>query len=218
MVTREIISQIEESAWFHAKWAPYLVVDLDLRIRAVNAAHAGVTGRSVRALVGEGLFDAFPDNPVEPGADGVLNLSRSLDRVFTRGKQHWMGVQRYDVPDARDPSVFVYKVWAPVNSPIRVRGQTVAVLHHVQDVTHVLSENGAHGTNRLVAAAGRLSRQFADLPREAVTGVLTDSHRIVAQALGRADVHPAEALARLRLEVLSGHPALLSPGPPSPAA
>jgi hypothetical protein len=218
VVTAEIISQIEGSAWFHARWAPYLVVDLDLRIRAVNAAYAGVTGRSTRALVGERLFDAFPDNPAEPGADGVANLSTSLDRVFTNGKRHWMGVQRYDVPDVRDPSVFVYKVWAPLNSPIRVRGETLAVLHHIQDVTHVLSENGPHGTKELMAAVGRLSRQFPDLSREAVTGVLTDSNRIVARALGMPRAHPAEALARLRLEVLSGHPALLPPYGPSPAA
>ena len=43
MLSARQASAIEESAWFQARWAPYLLADADLRIRAVNAAYEGVS-------------------------------------------------------------------------------------------------------------------------------------------------------------------------------
>ena len=106
MLSPGLVAQIEQSPWFQAPWAPYLLVDADLRIRAVNRAYEQATAHPRAWLAGERLFEVFPDNPADPVADGVANLSKSLEFVFRRGTRHWMGVQRYDVPDLADRGAF----------------------------------------------------------------------------------------------------------------
>jgi hypothetical protein len=203
-------SAIEESAWFQAKWAPYLLVDADLRIRAVNTAYERASEQPRERLVGELLFDAFPDNPADPGADRMANLSSSLELVFRLGAPHWMGVQRYDVPDRQNPGEFIYKVWTPVNFPIKDDGKTVAVPHHVQNVTRAVppapGQVAAPGLAEVRQAADALGRQFPELPGETVLGVLTHSHSVVMETLGAPDAERAEVLAKLRLEARAGHP------------
>lgn len=210
MLSAALVAQIERSSWFNPPWAPYLIVDADLRIRAVNQAYEQATAHPRSWLTGERLFDVFPDNPAEPAADGVANLSDSLDLVFSRGTRHWMGVQRYDVPDLMDRRAFVHKVWVPVNSPIKDGGKTVAVLHHVQDVTTAMSRLAGQcaglGLGALQAAAEALWREFPGMSREAVLGTLTDSCRVVIETLGAPDPERVTALARLRLEIRAGHP------------
>lgn len=203
MLTVGRIQAIENSTWFHAGWAPNLIVDGDLRIRAVNTAYERATGQPSERLIGERLFEAFPDNPADPQSDGVANLSRSLEMVFRRGTRHWMGVQRYDVRDPREPAEFVYKVWTPVNSPIKDRGRTVAILHQIRDVTRSMPARqiAGRGLADLRRSADALCRQFAALPAGMVLGVLAQSYDVVMATLGRASIEQAEALARLRFEI-----------------
>lgn len=210
MLPARLVDEIEASPWFQSSWAPYLLLDADLRIRAVNTAYERATAHPRGRLVGKRLFDVFPDNPGDPAADGVANLSVSLEQVFRRGSRHWMGVQRYDMPDPHEPGSFVYKVWAPVNSPVKYGGKTVAVLHHVQDVTAVLSRAAGDAAlaSRLAdleATTDALWRQFPAVPRETVFGIVTHSQRIMIETLGAANLERAQELARLRLEILTGH-------------
>ncbi len=211
MLSASRASAIEESAWFQTRWAPYLLADAGLRIRAVNAACEHITGHPRDSLLGRLLFEAFPDDPANPEADGVANVSASLERVFRRGARHWMGVQRYDIPDRQNPGEFIYRVWTPMNSPIKDGKKTVAVLHHAQDVTRVVPPAGTQVTSPELAelrkAADVLGRRFPTLPAEAVLGVLTHSHSVVVESFGTRDIERAEALAKLRLETHAGHPA-----------
>lgn len=171
---------------------------------------ATVTSR--RLMIGEQLLEVFPDNPGDPAADGVASLSSSLERVFSGGSRHWVGVQRYDVPDRYERGLFIYKAWAPVNTPVKDDGVTVAVLHHVEDITAVFSR--ADGDSvvaarwaQLRADAQALGSRFPRLPPEVVLGVLAHSHRVVVQA-GVRNATQAKKLATLRLEALAGHPAI----------
>ncbi|MEE6175093.1 PAS domain-containing protein [Mycobacterium sp. 050134] len=210
MLSAGRVSAIEETAWFRTKMAPNLLVDGDLRIRAVNHAYEQVTAHPRDALVGRMLFDTFPDNPSDPHADGVANVSASIELVFRRGARHWIGVQRYDIPDRQASGEFVYRVWTPVNSPIHDEGKTVAVLHHVQDVTRVVPPPPATASVKLAQlrnAAETLGRQFPELPGEAVLNVLTHSCSVAEERSGASDFEQATALARLRLESRAGHPA-----------
>ncbi|WP_322860996.1 PAS domain-containing protein [Mycobacterium europaeum] len=211
MLSANRVSAIEGSAWFQSKWAPYLLCDADWRIRAVNAACERVSGHPRENLLGRQLFDAFPDNPADPEADGVANVSASLEFVLRRGVRHWLGVQRYDIPDPQVPGEFVYKVWTPMNSPIKDGKKTIAVLQHAQDVTRVVPPTPAERAYpklfELRRAAEVLARQFPDLPSEAVLSVLTHSHSMIAESAGTEDLERAEALAKLRLETHAGHPA-----------
>jgi hypothetical protein len=216
MLSAALVSNVVASSWFAVSWAPYLLVDTDLNIRAANQAYAAATGHPRDALLERPLFEVFPDNPKNPQADGVVNLSGSFERVLTTAARHWMGFQRYDVPDLRKPGAFVPKIWTPVNSPVIESGRVVALLHHVQDVTRALERQDAQliadrSRPGLEAAADSLWREFPYVQFEVVLGVLTHSHQIVLDKLGAPDADMAVALTRLRLEVRTGRPSITGP-------
>lgn len=198
---RGVIRGIESSAWFRAADKPYLVVDAELRISAVNAAYEEVTGQPRDSLIGAWMFEAFPDNPADPHG-GAANLSTSFEHVLRRGLRHWMGVQRYDVPGSAEGE-FVYKEWVPVNSPLVRGGRVVGAIHHVEDVTDVVDGAGRDRVEMTLSARA-LAVRFPTLGYNQVLGVLTESHRDVAQTLGKLDGGQAVALAVQRLEELSG--------------
>jgi PAS domain-containing protein len=124
---------------FEASPRPYLIVDPrpGLHIVDVNDAYAKVTMTERHRIVGERLFDVFPDNPDDLAADGVSNLYRSLRTATETGHPHAMDVQRYDVRDASGR--FTVKFWQPVNTPILdERGNIMFLMHHVEDVTEAV--------------------------------------------------------------------------------
>ncbi|NJQ02367.1 ANTAR domain-containing protein [Streptomyces zingiberis] len=126
----------DSEAVFQATTAPLLVLDTDLVIRDVNQAYETATFRERKELIGRYMFEAFPDNPNDPGANGVLNLRASLRRVLERGTPDTMDVQKYDIPFPDHPTGWREKYWCPVNSPVFTGdGEIGVLLHHVEDVT-----------------------------------------------------------------------------------
>ena len=124
---------------FRASAAPYLLLDTDLRVKGANRAYEGATLRHTGEMIGELIFDVFPDNPATPEARGVERLGDSLERALITGEPDRMELQRYDV---RDPltGTFIEKSWLPRNAPIRnADGRVLGLLHHVEDVTHRLA-------------------------------------------------------------------------------
>ena len=90
---------------------------------------------STEAIFGRPLFEVFPDNPSNPNADGVRNLTASLREVIRSGKSHRMAIQRYDT---RKPGTanFEIRYWDPVNTPVFDEdGKLVAIVHAVKEVT-----------------------------------------------------------------------------------
>src|SRR5690349_20842513 len=69
---------------FEAVPDPCLVLDRNLCLVAVNEAYLQATMTRREDIVGRGIFDVFPDNPDEPAATGVRNLSASLNRVLQK--------------------------------------------------------------------------------------------------------------------------------------
>lgn len=206
MLPVELVSTIEHSTWFRAKWSPYLLADTDHRILAVNAAYEATTGRSRDTLVGALVFDAFPENPTDRTSQGRTNISNSFDAVFRSGTRHYVGVQRHDVAESSDPHRFRFRVWTPVNSPIRHGGQTVAVLNHAIDVTRAIGTEAALAQSLagIAEVAPTLSRTFPDVTEAELSAVLIQSQCVIADTLGKPDIERAEALATLRLEVRNG--------------
>lgn len=138
MLPDAAIDRVTGSLAFRVSTAAYLIMDCNLHIRAANRAYEEATLQRTADMVGEFMFDVFPDNPDVADANGVEHLEHSLEAVLRHGSQHRMGLQRYDV---RDPvsGLFVSKCWLPVNSPIRdADGKTIAILHHVEDVSHLV--------------------------------------------------------------------------------
>lgn len=129
-------SRIDYAALFAATPSPYLVLGPDLVIVDVNDAYLQATRRTRDDLVGTYIFDAFPDNPADPDADGVRNLSASLHRVLTTRERDTMALQKYDIPVVDRPGAFEERWWSPINTPVIAADGTVAwIIHRVEDVT-----------------------------------------------------------------------------------
>lgn len=193
--------------------SPLLVIDDALVIRAVNPSYLEVSGRECEDLIGELLFDVFPDNPDDPAASGVTNLTASFESVFRNARHHWMALQRYDVRGPGD--AFVRRFWTPVNSPLHdSEGHVVGVLHHVEDVTPIVEpilEGKTQRTDDLDDTAWNklvgmlLQEVLAHQHTHVVAGQLQEalSHRvIIEQAKGVVTatwrVSPDEAFTVLR--------------------
>ena len=129
-------SQIDYAALFAATPSPCLVLGPDLVIVDANRAYCRATGRGRADLVGQYVFDAFPDNPADPDADGVRTLSASLHRVLTTRTQDPMALQKYDIPLVHRPGRFEERWWSTINTPVLgVDGAMAWILHRVEDVT-----------------------------------------------------------------------------------
>ncbi|GLX50296.1 hypothetical protein Shyhy01_32460 [Streptomyces hygroscopicus subsp. hygroscopicus] len=129
-------AQVDHAALFADTPSPYLVLGPDLVIVDVNRAYLRATGRTREDLVGQHVFQAFPDNPADPNADGVRNLSVSLHRVLATRRPDTMALQKYDIPVADRPGVFEERWWSPVNTPVLgPDGQVAWIIHRVEDLT-----------------------------------------------------------------------------------
>ncbi|WBO61766.1 PP2C family protein-serine/threonine phosphatase [Streptomyces camelliae] len=139
-------SLVDHAALFAATPSPYLVLGPDLVIVDVNRAYLAVTGRTREDLLGRHVFNAFPDNPADPEADGVRNLGASLHRVLATRQADTMALQKYDIPVMGRPGVFEERWWSPVNTPVLgPDGQVDYIIHRVEDVTEfVKAYQAAH--------------------------------------------------------------------------
>ncbi len=138
---QEVIGVTELSpdfrALFEATPRPFLVLASDLTIVAVNDAYLHATMTERAALLGQTMFDAFPDDPNDPEATGVRNLHASLERVLATGRADVMAEQRYPI---RRPAAmgggFEERWWSPVNAPVLGRdGKVALIIHSVVDIT-----------------------------------------------------------------------------------
>lgn len=120
---------------FRGDPVPLMVLDRELVIRAVNAAHERATGFPAAALLGRTIFEAYPANPLEPdGDDGCRSMEASLERVLREERPHDLVLQRYDVPLPDDPGQFVAKTWLPVNAPVWAAGVVNGVVVRAEEV------------------------------------------------------------------------------------
>ncbi len=91
-------ARVDHQALFSVLPNPYLVLDADLAVVDVNEMYLRVTGRTREELIGQYLFDVYPDNPEDPAADGIRNLAASLQRVLRTKEPEALAMQRYDLP------------------------------------------------------------------------------------------------------------------------
>ncbi|MEW9522147.1 PP2C family protein-serine/threonine phosphatase [Streptomyces tubercidicus] len=175
------MSGMDYAALFAATPSPYLVLGPDMVIVEVNRAYLDATRRTRQDLIGRHIFDAFPDNPADPEADGVRNLDASLHRVLTSREPDTMALQKYDIPVMGRPGAFEERWWSPVNTPILGRDGTVAwIIHRVEDVTAFIH-----------------ARAGSDRPP---TGQLTEREALEAELYARA-----RELQRLNEELRQAH-------------
>lgn len=115
----------------------YLILSPDLTILDANNAYCRATMTKCEEIRGRNLFDVFPDNPDDPGADGVSNLKASLNFVMKNKTAHTMAVQKYDVRNT--DGTFEEKYWSPLNTPVLDSMNEVKyIIHRVEDVTEFI--------------------------------------------------------------------------------
>ncbi|MEA5160234.1 histidine kinase dimerization/phosphoacceptor domain -containing protein [Cereibacter johrii] len=128
-------AEVLRNAVFEAAPHGYLILDPDLTIIDVNQQYLDLTRARREDLVNVAMFEAFPDNPGDPTADGVRNLRASLETARSTGRPHAMAVQKYDIPLRGPGGGFEERYWKPLNTPVLHEGKVVALIHHVRDVT-----------------------------------------------------------------------------------
>ena len=171
-------------------------------IGAASDAYLEVTFTR-RDIIGRPLFEVFPDNPRDPSATGVRELTASFDRALAGRTSDVMPVQKYDIRDRSGD--FVERYWTPVNTTlIGHDGTRLGIIHRVEDVTpfvregEVLRGEAAELKHELLARARDLS-----LVNTALQGSLEQRRRIVA-IVGH-DLRTPLSSIRHGVEVLSAH-------------
>ena len=124
-------------ALFEAAPGLFLVLTPDLRIVAVSDLYLRATMTRREEILGQKIFDVFPDNPDDPTATGTRNLRDSLERVLRDRAADAMAVQKYDIRRPADEGgAFAERYWSPVNSPVfGADGEVDFIIHRVEDVT-----------------------------------------------------------------------------------
>jgi serine phosphatase RsbU (regulator of sigma subunit) len=144
------MADLDYAALFSATPSPYLVLGSDLVIVEVNQAYLAATSRTREELLGRHIFDAFPPNPDDPEADGVLNLNASLHRVLLSREQDTMALQKYDIPIVSRPGEFEERWWSPINTPLLAPDGTVQwIIHRVEDVTSFIRAHSPDGRSSI---------------------------------------------------------------------
>jgi signal transduction histidine kinase len=132
-----MLDPVNFSTIFQALPGNYIILLPDaprFTIAAFNNARAEQTFTRPEHI-GKGIFEAFPDNPDDPQANGVSMLTASLQSVMREKKTHQMALQKYDIRTA-DRTAFEERYWLPRNIPVLDdNGGIIYIIHHVQDLT-----------------------------------------------------------------------------------
>jgi signal transduction histidine kinase len=212
---------------------PILVLDSGLVMIAMTDAYLAVSGSGRGDLLGHTPMDVFPDNPDDPAASGVANLTQSLRTVLATGRPDTMALQRYDVR-AGPSGPFEQRYWSPVNFPVPGDDGSVGyIIHRVEEVTDYVRLRGADDdtTAELRTRAGRLEADLIARAREVqdtnrrlrevndelatATGALRDQQQAKDRFIATLSHELRTPLAAIRaaidllaLDTLPGHPAL----------
>lgn len=135
------MTSIDFQLLFERLPSPYMVLDRDLRFVAANSAYLAVTMRDWEDLVGQNVFDMFPD----PGENG-RRLKQSFQRVLETGEPDTLAYLPYAIPIPEDQgSGFAYRYWTCAHTPLPgPDGKTAYIVQNTVDVTEIVrAEEGA---------------------------------------------------------------------------
>ena len=156
---------------FNAQPGATLLLTPDWVIMGASDDYLAVTLTQRETLVGQFIFDAFPDNPETPEANAVANVRASLARVLATRQPHRMAPQHYDVPDPARPGHFVERHWQPRHTPVLdAAGQVQFIIQSVQDITaSQQAEQQLHESQAAEQAAHAVAEQQRQRFREVLT-------------------------------------------------
>ncbi|MBT2558037.1 PAS domain-containing protein [Hymenobacter sp. ISL-91] len=121
---------------FNAQPGATLLLSPEWVVVAVSDDYLAAAQTQRDIIVGQFIFDAFPDNPDTPDANAVANVRASLAQVMATRQPHDMAPQHYDVPDQSRPGRFLERYWKPRHTPVfDDAGQVRFIIQSVQDIT-----------------------------------------------------------------------------------
>jgi diguanylate cyclase (GGDEF)-like protein len=131
----------------------YLILNSKFDIIEVSEAYLRATKVKRKDILGQGIFDVFPDNPNDPTATGAKNLRASLERVLKSKIPDTMAVQKYDIRRPKsEGGGFEEHYWSPLNSPILGKNKKVKyIIHRVEDVTEFIRLQKSRETQQKMA-------------------------------------------------------------------
>lgn len=145
----EVLKALESAPNMYLVLSPdlYILTASNLLLQAISAKRSD--------LVGKHIFEAFPDNPDLPDADGVQNINASLQEVLRTRQPHYMPVQRYDVPDVANPGKFIARYWDPSHTPVlNDAGEIEYIIQLATNITEkILAQQELKQTENELAAA-----------------------------------------------------------------
>ncbi|THD82714.1 MAG: hypothetical protein E7812_01145 [Phenylobacterium sp.] len=154
-------------AIFEASPGPMLLIAADpprFTMVAVNAAHAAAFRTTPDVLLGQGLFEVFPDPPDPAAAAFMDTIRQSLERAIATGRPDEMPVQPYAVLGADGEAEERY--WGATQTPVfGADGRLTHVLSTVYDLTAQVKER------RMAEARALLMREVDHRARNALTVV-----------------------------------------------
>lgn len=96
--------------------AALMILDTRFVIVAVSDSLCRVSMQPRDALVGRSVFEAFPDNPDDSGADGVARFRNSLLTVIRARVSDEIYEMKYDI--RRADGSYEARHWRAVNTPV----------------------------------------------------------------------------------------------------
>ncbi len=155
---------------FEASPHPYLILraDSSFTIVAVSNQYLDVTGTKRDAIVGQSIFDVFPDNPQDQTSTSVRDLRASLNHVVSKKQADVMNVQKYDIPLRDGSGAFELKYWSSVNTPVLDdEGRVAYIFHHAEDVTeYIVRHDNKPQSSKVKAHAQRMEAEIVQRAAE----------------------------------------------------
>ena len=118
---------------FLSQSTPTVNIDDEFLIRAATPSYQRMTGRREDELVSVNVFDAFPENPDEPGSARIL--ATTIEQALGRARGDEVLPLRYDIPDPHRPGRFLVRSWVLVTTPIHDGERTLGVSIRAQDAS-----------------------------------------------------------------------------------
>ncbi|HEV7618838.1 MAG TPA: EAL domain-containing protein [Burkholderiaceae bacterium] len=136
---------IDFKALFDKSPYPYLLLAPDLTIIGANGTYLRTAERSLEDIVGQHVFDAFPQNPDDPDDSSLRDLQASLERAINTGKPDSMALVRYAIPrDTPEGMIFDERYWSIIHTPaLDDKGKVAFLFQNPIDVTELYAAKKA---------------------------------------------------------------------------
>lgn len=139
-ITASTSAELDYQAIFSTLSAPCIILSAtpDFTILAVNEAYMQATFTERDTIIGQKVFEVFPDNPSDDTATGTSDVSEAFLRVLRYQRANTIPVQKFDIYNPQNKS-FVTRYWSLVNTPVfNKKGEMIAIINLVEDMTALM--------------------------------------------------------------------------------